>query len=68
MKSFTYLGYTVQKMGDRKFYIRERHRKGMAVIKQVWGMGKRRFGADWGKRIWLFDKLVWAVVRYGVEV
>jgi len=35
---------------------------------QVWGIGKRRFGKDWGKRIWLFDRLVWTVMGYGVEI
>ena len=32
------------------------------------GIGKRRFGKDWGRRVWLFEKLVWATVSYGVEV
>jgi len=32
---------------------------------QIWGLGKRRFG---GKRVWMFDKLVWAVLSYGVEI
>lgn len=32
------------------------------------GIGKRRFGSDWRKRIWLFDRLVWAVVGYGVKI
>lgn len=35
---------------------------------QVWGIGKRRYGKDWGKRIWFFDSLIWTVMGYGVEV
>src|SRR5436190_13640875 len=35
---------------------------------QVWGIGKRRFGKDWGRRLWLFDKLDWTVMSYGVEI
>lgn len=35
---------------------------------QVWGIGKRKFGNDWERRIWLFDKLVWTVASYGVEI
>ena len=46
----------------------ERVRKGAAVMGKVWGIGKRMFGKDWTRWIWLFDKLVWAVVGYGVEV
>ena len=39
-----------------------------AVMGQVWGIGRRRFGKDWGKRVWLFDRLVWSVISYGVEI
>lgn len=35
---------------------------------QVWGIGKRRFGKDWGKRMWMFDRLVWTMIGYGVEI
>ncbi|XP_050452139.1 probable multidrug resistance-associated protein lethal(2)03659 [Cataglyphis hispanica] len=45
--------------------IRDRLRKGAAVMSQVWGIGKRKFKNDWGKRLWLFDKLV---MGYGVEI
>lgn len=38
------------------------------MLGQVWGIGKRRFGGDWGKRIWLFDRLIWSVMSYGVEI
>jgi len=34
----------------------------------VWGIGKRRFERDWRRRIWLFDKLVWTMMSYGVEI
>ena len=45
----------------------ERVKKGAAVMGEVWGIGKRMFGNDWERRLWLFDKLVWAVVGYGAE-
>lgn len=35
---------------------------------RVWGIKKRRFSRDWGKRMWLFDRLIWMVMGYGVEV
>lgn len=31
--------------------MRERVKKGASVIGQVWGIGKRKFGNDWGKRV-----------------
>lgn len=35
---------------------------------QIWGIGKRWFGRDSGRRFWLFDRLVWTVMEYGVEI
>lgn len=37
------------------------------VIKRVWGISEKRFRKDWG-RIWLFDRLMWTVMGYGVEI
>jgi len=34
------------------------------VMGQVWGISKRKFGREWGKRIWLFDALIWMVMAY----
>lgn len=68
VKEFTYLGYNIQKNGGQERHVRERVRKAAAVMGQVWGIGKRRFGKDWGRRLWLFDRLVWTVMSYGVEI
>jgi len=68
VKQYTYLGYTVQRNGGQEAHIRERVRKAAAIMGRVWGIGKRRFGRDWGRRLWLFDRLVWTVMGYGVEV
>lgn len=38
------------------------------MLRQVWRIGKKRFKGDWGSRVWLFDRLVWSVINYGVEV
>jgi len=37
-------------------------------MEQVWGIGKRKFGRKWGKRIWLFDVLVWTVMAWGRDL
>lgn len=37
-------------------------------MEQVWGIGKRRCKGEWSRRLWLFDRLVWTVVSYGVEI
>ncbi|XP_071644396.1 uncharacterized protein [Temnothorax longispinosus] len=68
VKEFRYLGYTLQRNGGQEAHVKERVKKAAAVMGQVWGIGKRRFGKDWGRRLWLFDKLVWTVMGYGVEI
>jgi len=68
VKQFQYLGYTLQKNGGQEAHVKERVRRAAVVMGQVWGIGKRRFGKDWGRRLWMFDKLVWTVLGYGVEV
>lgn len=68
MKEFKYLGYVIRYNGNQEVHIRDRVRKGAALLGQVWGVGKRKFGRDWGRRIWLFDSLVWTVISYGVEI
>ncbi|XP_076657552.1 uncharacterized protein LOC143361786 [Halictus rubicundus] len=65
---FKYLGYVIMRDGGQRKQVEDRIRKGAAVMGQVWRIGKRRFGNDWGRRIWLFDKLVWSVVSYGAEI
>lgn len=48
--------------GGREVHIKDRVKKEVAVMGQVWDIGKRRFGNNWGKRIWMFDSLVWSVI------
>ncbi|XP_025163183.1 uncharacterized protein LOC112590540 [Harpegnathos saltator] len=51
-----------RKDGGQEKHIKERIKIGMTVMGQVWGIGKRRFEREWGKRIWLYDSLVWTVI------
>lgn len=34
----------------------------------MWGVRKRNFRGDWEKRLWLFDKFIWAVISYEMEL
>lgn len=68
VRKFKYLGYTMMANGGQKEHLREVKRKGAVVMREVWGIGKRRFGKDWARRLWLFDRLVWAVMGYGAEI
>lgn len=55
-------------MGGQEAHVRERRKKAAALLGRVWGIGKRRFGGDLGRRIWLFDRLVWTVMGFGAEI
>lgn len=61
VREYRYLGYKLQRNGSQEGQVRERVEKAASVMGQVWGIGKRRFGKDWGRKIWLFDALIWTV-------
>ena len=65
VREFQYLGYTIMANGGQEAHVRDRVRKAAAVMGKAWGIGKRKFGKDWGKRVWLFDRLVWATWDMG---
>jgi len=68
VSQYRYLGYVFQRNGGQEEQVKDRMRRGMAAMGQVWGIGKRKFGRDWGKRIWMFDALIWAIMGYGSEI
>lgn len=68
VKEIYYLGYKFKRNGGQEAQVKDRVGKAAMVMGQVWGIGKRRFGKDWKRRVWLFDKLVWTVAGYGVEI
>jgi len=68
VREYKYLGYTLQRNGGQEAHIRDRVAKAAAILGQVWGIGKRRFGKDWKRRVWMFDTLIWTVLSYGVEI
>nr|XP_034194835.1 uncharacterized protein LOC117611057 [Osmia lignaria] len=68
VKSFKYLEYIFRRNGGNEMHIKDRVGKASVVMRQVWWIGKRRFGKDWRRRIWLWDRLAWSTTAYGVEV
>lgn len=48
--------------------MKERIKKGAAIMGQVWEIEKKRFRDDWRKRIWLYNAVVWSVLGYRVEI
>jgi len=68
VKEIKYLCYKLQRNGGQEAQMKDRLVRGAAMLGQVWGIGRRRFGGDWKRRMWLFDKLVWTVMSYRVEI
>ena len=68
VKECIYLKYKYKRNGGQEAQVKDRVEKAARVMGQVWGIGKRRFGRDWKKRIWLFDRLVGTVASYGVKI
>ena len=68
VKEMKYLGYVLQRNGGQEAQVRDRIRKAMAVMRQVWGIGKRRFKDNWARRLRLVDLLVWPVLGFGAEI
>lgn len=68
VRKFKCLGYMLMANEGQKEHVKERVKKGAVVMREVWGIGKRRFGKDWARRLWLFDRLVWTVMGYGVKI
>jgi len=57
----------VQRNGKQDKHIKKRVAKAVSVMGvSVWGIGKRRFGKNWRRKIWLFDRLV--MVGHGIEI
>lgn len=51
VKEFKYLGYVLQRNGGQEAHIKDRVKRAAAAMGQIWGIGKRRFGREWGKRL-----------------
>lgn len=62
------MGYVIQKNGEQEAQVTDRAKRAMAVMGQVWRIGKRRFRRNWARRLWICDRLVWTVLKYSVEV
>lgn len=51
VKKFKYLRYVLQRNGRQEAHIKDRIKRAAAMMGQIWGIGKRRFGREWGKRL-----------------
>ena len=51
VKEFKYLGYFFNRKGGQEAHIRDSVRKAAAVMRQVWGIEKRKFERKWERRM-----------------
>jgi hypothetical protein len=49
-------------------HVRELVKKAHKIIGAVWGIGERKFGHDFRRRVMMFDSLVKSVTMYGAEI
>lgn len=68
VKEFKYLEYRMTRNGRQEVHIKERGRKAMVVMRQVWGIREKKFRGDWKRGLKMFDSLVGSVLGYGAEI
>lgn len=51
VKEIEYLGYVMQRNRRQEAHIRENVRRAAMAMRQVWRIGKKWFGKNWGRRI-----------------
>ena len=68
VKKVKYLGYVFKRNRGQEGLIKNRVKKAMGMMGLVWGIGKRKFGGDWIRRMKMFDWLVGSVLGYGAEI
>lgn len=67
VKEFTYLGFRLQENGGMIRHIKERVKKANVIVRQIWGIGERKFRDELNKRMYMFDSLVSSVMLFCLE-
>ena len=67
VKEMSYLRLKMQRNGNLTNGVKERLKR-VNVVKQIWGIGERKFQDDFKRRMTPFDSLVVGVVSYRVEL
>lgn len=65
---FKYLGYNFSASGSDRVHVIEMVKKANKVMGMVWGIGERKFGHDYRRRVMMFDSLIKSMLMYGAEV
>lgn len=65
---FKYLGFTFKKNNKDDAHIKDVVKRAAAAMGQIWGIGERKFGGDFDKRVMMFNVMVKNIMLYRVEV
>jgi hypothetical protein len=65
---FKYLGYSFNERAMDKAYVTEVVRKANKVVGCVWGIGERKWGGEFWKRMMMFESMEESVLMYGIEI
>jgi hypothetical protein len=68
LSEFKYLGYTFNERATDKAHVREVARKANKVVGCVWGIGERKWGGEFRRRMMMFESMVESVLIYGAEI
>jgi hypothetical protein len=63
INEFKYLGYTFNERATNKAHIREIVRKANKIVGCVWGIGGRKGGGDFRRRMMMFESMEYIDVR-----
>jgi hypothetical protein len=68
VSEFKYLGYTFNERATGKAQVGEVVGKANKVVGCVCGIGERKWGGEFGRRIMMFESMVESVLMYGTEI
>jgi hypothetical protein len=68
VSEFKYLGYIFNERAKDKAQVRGVVRKANKVVGCVWGIGERKWGGEFGRRMMRFESMVESVLMYGAEI
>jgi hypothetical protein len=68
VNDFKYLCYTFNERATHKAHIRETVRKANKVVGCVWGIGERKWGGVFRRRMTIFESMIESILMYGAEI
>jgi hypothetical protein len=68
LREFKYLGYTFNQRAMDKAHRRETVRKPNKVVGCVWGIGERKWGGDFRRRMMMFESMAKSELMYAADI